>query len=253
MSNQDHQPINESRYKDIKDKAYYAKIANEYFERHEQPIQNFSTKIESKWLEQEIGRNERVLLVGVGGGREIEPLLNIGTKITAIDYSPEMVNIGRYYWKDQDIEWYVQDAHDLKDYEGIFDSVVCLAAINYFINPELAIKSMVASLRPGGKIIVSSINKDHITERDYTPRKGYNRVLFNAKGLTELLSREGVSIKSVRGIRIFVDTLPILWNKPKANHLQKFIMRLALLLERFILKLTPPVQAKFIWIIGEKC
>lgn len=237
---------------DSKDREYYARIASDYFRRQSQPIQRFSTQIESIWLRREIRPNSRVLLVGVGGGREIEPLLERGCQITAIDYSPEMLDAGRVQWERQAIDWAVADAHDLRNYRDRFDAVICLAALNYFVDPPKAMQAMADTLVKGGVLIVSSINAAHATERGYVPKPGYHRTLFDPASLRRLAEDAGLEPCSVRGIRVFADCLPASWNKQGATRLQSLLLRTELAIEPILQPIFGPARSKFLWLIASR-
>jgi 2-polyprenyl-3-methyl-5-hydroxy-6-metoxy-1,4-benzoquinol methylase len=238
--------------KDAKDRAYYARIAKDYFRRQDQPIQRLSTRIESSWLREQIRPGSRVLLVGVGGGREIGPLLDLECQITAIDYSPEMVEVGRVHWEGRPIEWAVADAHQLTEYADRFDVVLCLAALNYFVEPGKAMEAMASSLVSGGRLIVSSINGSHRTEHGYTAPAGHHRTLFNPKSLTRLAEDAGLRPEPIRGIRILTDSLPVAWNRPGAKRLQSTALRAILLIEPLLRRIVSPEHAKFLWLIATR-
>lgn len=237
---------------DAKDRAYYARIAKDYFRRQDQPIQRLSTRIESAWLRQQIRRKSRVLLVGVGGGREIGPLLDLQCSVTAVDYSPEMVEVGRVHWEGQPIDWAVADAHQLTEYANRFDIVLCLAALNYFVEPDTAMEAMAGSLVPGGRLIVSSINGAHRTERGYSAPAGHHRTLFNPKSLAQLADNAGLRPEPIRGIRILADCLPVAWNRPGAKRLQSTALRAMLLIEPLLQRIVSPEHAKFLWLIAKR-
>lgn len=238
--------------KDAKDRAYYARIAKDYFRRQDQPIQRLSTRIESSWLREQIRPGSRVLLVGVGGGREIGPLLDLECQITAIDYSPEMVEVGRVHWEGRPIEWAVADAHQLAEYADRFDVVLCLAALNYFVEPGKAMEAMASSLVSGGRLIVSSINGSHRTEHGYTAPAGHHRTLFNPKSLTRLAEDAGLRPEPIRGIRILTDCLPVAWNRPGAKRLQSTALRAILLIEPLLRRIVSAEHAKFLWLIATR-
>lgn len=237
---------------DAKDKEYYARIAADYFRRHEQPIQRYSSRVESRWLKECIPPGSSVLLVGAGGGREIPPLLDLACRITAIDYSEEMVDTGKVHWKDHPIEWHVADVHDLKEFHDQFDFALCLAAVNYFVDPNLAFREMGKTLTSGGQLIVSSINAAHPTEAGYKPKPGYTRTLFDPDALSELARQAGLVVKDIRGLRILVDSLPVGWNRPGATPLQRTGLNAVLAVEPLLRLVAKPRRGKFFWLTAER-
>jgi SAM-dependent methyltransferase len=237
---------------DTKDKAYYARIAADYFRRQSQPIQRFATRTERTWLLETIRRGSDVLLVGVGGGREIDPLLELGCSITALDYSPEMVDVGRHHWADHDIRWMVGDAHDLHEHHGGFDAVICLAAVNYFVEPMRAMTEMGRCLRTGGSLVVSTINRRHPTERDTKVAAGHHRTLFDADDMRRMACDAGLEPIFVRGMRVFVDRLPPAWNRDPAPRLGRATLDLMLAIEPLLGRLAGPNRCKFCWLAARK-
>ncbi len=235
-----------------KDRDYYARIAGDYFQRHEQPIQRFSTRVESRWIEELVPRGSRVLLVGVGGGRELGPLLDLDCSITAVDYSPEMVEVGRIHWEGRPIEWAVADAHRLDEYGDRFDVVLCLAALNYFVDPDEAMRAMAGALVPGGRLIVSSINAAHPTERGYVAPAGHHRTLFDPKSLADLAAEADLRVDSIRGIRILADRLPVAWNRPGAGRIRSAAVSAVLAIEPLLQRVADPGQAKFLWLVATR-
>ncbi len=234
------------------DREYYDRLAQEYFDRHEQPIQRYSTRIEEQWLTELVPTGARVLLVGVGGGRELTVLLGRECTITALDYSAEMIEAGRRRWGDAPIEWVLGDAHDLGPFRERFDVVISLAAINYFVDVSLALREMTAALVPGGKLIVSSINALHPSERNAKSGGKVTRILYAPQELADLAAAEGAALVELRGIRYLADNLPPAWNRPKANALQRAMVRIALWLEPLWSRMRTPERAKFFWLIAER-
>lgn len=236
------------------DRAYYRRIAGEYFRRHEQPIQRFSTRVEDRWLRRLVAPGSRVLLVGGGGGRELGPLLARRCEITVLDYSNEMLEVGRAHWDDASIRWVLGDAHDLAEHRERFDAVLSLAAINYFVDAPRAVAEMARALVPGGRLIVSSINAAHRTERAAgtpTARPGsVTRNLHHAADLEAMVREAGLRIESIRGVRFACDCLPAAWNRPGATSLQRLALQGVLILEPTLCRLLPARRGKFLWLIA---
>ncbi len=235
------------------DVAYYDRLASVYFERHEQLIQQYTTRVECRWLEKMIPESSDVLIVGVGGGREIQSLLARNSRIVAVDYSQEMLHLGKSHWPQEKIRWVHADAHDLRQFAGSFDRVVCLAAVNYFYDVELAIRNILSALRPGGKMIVSCINPLHPSEAKAQPSSSsVTRNLFSPAAFCEIVEGAGGMVKEVRGLRIWADRLPVKWNRPDASAYKRLILRFVLELEPLLRRLTAPEKAKFFWTIADR-
>ncbi|HRP63226.1 MAG TPA: class I SAM-dependent methyltransferase [Phycisphaerales bacterium] len=237
------------------DREYYRRIAEQYFQRHEQPIQQYSTRVEEKWLRELVKPGSQVLLVGIGGGREIRALRELDCEITALDYSREMLEAGRSHWGDHRIEWVLCDAHDLSAYRDRYDAVISLAAINYFVDLPRAMREMSSALVQGGRLMVSSINSLHRSERNVrkpSPSAKVTRYLYSPAQLRTLAQEAGITVETVRGLRYLADLLPVAWNKPGAGPLQRISLSAALWLEPVLQSFLPPDRAKFIWLVASR-
>jgi SAM-dependent methyltransferase len=236
------------------DIAYYNKLAKVYFDRHEWPIQRLATRIEERWLNRVVRDGASVLVVGVGGGRELDVLLRKGCRLTAADYSPEMVELGKRHWAGKPVEWLCADVHDLSQLEGRrFDAVICLAAVNYFVDAALAMRNMANTLDQGGTLIISSINRVHVTERNAAPPSpGHHRTLYSPDEMRRLAIDAGLDVTGVRGMRAIVDRLPPKWNSGAPDRWRKLLLDGAIALDEVIAGLIPPAQGKFFWLIAKR-
>jgi ubiquinone/menaquinone biosynthesis C-methylase UbiE len=238
--------------KSASDKDYFNKLSKEYFTRHEQPIQRYTTELESMWLKRLVLPYSKVLLVGSGGGRELRALLANDCKVVALDYSDDMLNIGKRMWGTDNIQWVLGDVHDLSRYKNKFNYVISLAALNYFVDINLALFNMRNALLPGGMLIVSSINALHVSERRLKGNSKFNRKTYTPVELINLVAKAQLVIKEVRGFRYLVDSLPSKWNQQEANIMQKILLNLALQLENLFRLFSKPEKAKFFWLIAER-
>lgn len=228
------------------DIAYSNRIAPVYFERWSWPIQRYTTKVEGRWLREVLGGTERprVLLAGSGGGREIDALLSLGASIVAVDYSEAMLDVGRVRWGTEVVDWRLADVHDLDGLPSDFDAVVSLAALNYFVDLATALSTMRRHVRPGGTLIVSSINAEHPTERVRPAPGKINRRPYTRGDLTAAVQGAGWDVVDVRGYRILVDRMSAKTRWGRAQ------LRLALLGEPVLRRLTGPRRSKWIWVIA---
>lgn len=103
----------------------------------------------------------RILDLGCGGGLISEPLCRMGATVTAIDPSEETIRTARAHSEPQGlaIDYRAMRAEDLVAAGETFDAVVCLEVLEHVPDPA-AFLAMIANLvRPGGMVIVSTINR----------------------------------------------------------------------------------------------
>jgi len=102
----------------------------------------------------------RVLEVACGSGG-LSRLFTCGS-YHGIDISPAAIEIARSKQPDSDPAhprtYEAADFHDLPIKQGAFDLVICVDAIVCFRDQELVLRKIAASLRPGGKLIVTAVN-----------------------------------------------------------------------------------------------
>lgn len=103
-----------------------------------------------------------VLEVAVGTGLNL-PHYRSEIRLTAIDLSPEMLEIARDRAREvgREVDLREGDAHQLAFPDGSFDAVVCTFSLCNIPDVERALSEMRRVLRPGGKLILL----DHIRSR----------------------------------------------------------------------------------------
>ncbi len=138
----------------------YGKFAQQYSEifgsRDENDLEG-----DSKLFFDLIGEVEglHVLYAGCGEGFAARVLSTRGAKVTAIDISEPMVEIGRGKGPEGQIDFRVADlSQPLPDFEGRFD----LAVSNYVLNDVPDYKGFIRTLasvtKPGGRLVFSLNN-----------------------------------------------------------------------------------------------
>lgn len=103
----------------------------------------------------------RVLDVGCGGGLIAEPLTRLGGYVTGIDPGEENIGVATVHAKQQglSIDYRVARVEDLASAGETFDVTVCLEVIEHVPDPAQFIASCAQTVKPGGLLIVSTINR----------------------------------------------------------------------------------------------
>ncbi len=117
---------------------------------------------EVKFVRRQLRGGERVLEVGAGYGRIMKKIAPFAGSLIGIDISEDSILFGREYLKDVlNCTLIVQDAYSM-DYEGRFDTVLCLqnglSAVKG--NPAALVERCMRALVPGGKGFFSTYAPD---------------------------------------------------------------------------------------------
>ncbi|MCA8983270.1 MAG: methyltransferase domain-containing protein [Planctomycetaceae bacterium] len=112
------------------------------------------------WRMAEPVAGERVLLVGVGTGIDLD-YLPAGATVTGIDLSPSMLRLARRRAEDHNragrnlgVQFIQGDAQQLPCVEGEFDLVVLALILSVVPEPVPCLAEAVRACKPGGRILV---------------------------------------------------------------------------------------------------
>ena len=119
-----------------------------------------------------------VLDVGCGGGLVSEPLARLGATMTGLDASSEAIAVARQHATRSGltIDWRQGTIEDMARNRPGYDALVALEIIEHVSSVEAFVAAAVRSVRPGGLMIFSTINR--------TPRS-----LVLAKFMAEYVAR----------------------------------------------------------------
>lgn len=107
---------------------------------------------------------ERLTLldIGCGGGLIAEPMRRLGFAVTAVDASAENIGTARAHADGQglDIAYRAATVEQLEaEGAGPFDVVLTLEVIEHVADPEAFIRACSRLVRPGGMMIVATLNR----------------------------------------------------------------------------------------------
>ena len=159
-------------------------------------------------------RDARVLDVGCGGGLLSEALAGEGAVVTAIDLSPELLNVARLHgletgvsvdYRQQPVEALATEA------PGSFDAVTCMEMLEHVPDPAAIIRACAELLRPGGRLYLSTLNRTPaafalaIVGAEYIARllpKGTHRYrdFIRPSELAGWLRNAGLQLEDVSGL-----------------------------------------------------
>jgi len=103
----------------------------------------------------------KVLDVGCGGGLICEPLARLGGSITGIDPGEENIAVASAHAKEQGlaIDYRATRVEDLAAAGELFEVTTCLEVIEHVPDPTALVAACAKTVRPGGLMIVSTINR----------------------------------------------------------------------------------------------
>ena len=99
--------------------------------------------------------------IGCGGGLVSEPLTRLGATVTAIDPAEKNIAIAKGHADGQGlvIDYRAVRAEDLVAEGRTYDAVVCLEVVEHVPDVAAFLGVIAALVRPGGLLIVSTINR----------------------------------------------------------------------------------------------
>jgi 2-polyprenyl-6-hydroxyphenyl methylase/3-demethylubiquinone-9 3-methyltransferase len=103
----------------------------------------------------------RILDIGCGGGILSEPLARLGGNVVGIDPAPENVEVARLHAGQSGlaIDYRAATAEALADANEKFDIVIASEVVEHVADLPLFIKRAAEMTKPGGLLIVTTINR----------------------------------------------------------------------------------------------
>lgn len=101
--------------------------------------------------------------VGCGGGILTEALARAGAGMTGIDLADEALQAAREHAAQAglDIDYRLQSAEELAaDASGRLDFITCMEMLEHVPDPEAIVQACAAALKPGGRLLLSTINRN---------------------------------------------------------------------------------------------
>ena len=102
-----------------------------------------------------------IIDIGCGGGLVCEPLARLGAKVSGLDFIKQNIQIARQHSTKENlnINYFLSDINNLK-LKKKYDVVLILEVIEHLDNLHQLIRKINHYLKPGGILIISSINRN---------------------------------------------------------------------------------------------
>ncbi|MGY4472608.1 class I SAM-dependent methyltransferase [Bradyrhizobium sp. USDA 3364] len=153
----------------------------------------------------------RALEIGCGPGRYVALLASLGWDVVGADPCrfPTWEVISGYRRVTWDEGIY---AEKLPYPDRSFDAVACLGALLYFKDPKLAFSEIFRVLKPGGRILVRSVNRTNlfrlVHRRNIDPA---TITSYSERELADFVQSSGFDVSSTFSYGFYPPILPGLW------------------------------------------
>ena len=106
-------------------------------------------------------QNIKIIDIGCGGGLVCEPLARLGAKVSGLDFVKKNIKIAKQhaYKENLNINYFISNIDKLK-LRKKYDVILLLEVIEHLNCWEEIIKKVNGYLKPGGILIISSINRN---------------------------------------------------------------------------------------------
>jgi 2-polyprenyl-3-methyl-5-hydroxy-6-metoxy-1,4-benzoquinol methylase len=142
-------------------------------------------------------KNAFIVEIACGNGRMLDLLKDLGyTNITGVDISPEQVQLAKKFCKNVEqanaLDW-------LESHPNCCDLIICMDMIEHLYKDEVLrfLDSCNKALKPGGKLILQTVNGDSFWGASARYHDFTHELSFGYNSLTRLLNITG--FKSAQG------------------------------------------------------
>lgn len=106
------------------------------------------------FFETPFSANQKILFVGVGTGADLEVIDSSNLDITAIDFSPDMLEIARKKFSHTSITFLKMDAQNMEFPNDSFDIVVASLILSVVPDADKCLQEMTRVVKQGGDIVI---------------------------------------------------------------------------------------------------
>ena len=104
----------------------------------------------------------RVLDVGCGAGLLSEALAREGAQVTALDLSPDLIEIAKLHLLESglQVDYRLQAVEALAaEAPASFDAITCMEMLEHVPDPGAVLAACATLLKPGGRLLLSTLNR----------------------------------------------------------------------------------------------
>jgi 2-polyprenyl-6-hydroxyphenyl methylase/3-demethylubiquinone-9 3-methyltransferase len=177
----------ESRNADPAELAKFGALAHRWWDPESEmfgPLHRINP-LRLDWIERIAGGldGKRALDVGCGGGILSESMAARGASVLGVDLSEKALGVARLHKLESGaaVDYRLVGAEELAvEMPGAFDVVTCMEMVEHVPDPGSTVAACAALARPGGTVIVSTINRNP---------KSYLFAIIGAEYVLKLLPR----------------------------------------------------------------
>ncbi|MDD2498888.1 MAG: class I SAM-dependent methyltransferase [Desulfitobacteriaceae bacterium] len=146
----------------------------------------------------------KILDAGCGTGNFSIKLAEHGYRVTGIDLSSDMLNTARKKCmaKGLKVDLQTMNIEHLLFPDNYFDAAFSMAAFEFIADPKPAYRELYRVVKPGGQILIGTINRDSLWGKTYMEEasKNADSVFKHAyfKNLEELADVDRINLKASR-------------------------------------------------------
>lgn len=155
-----------------------------------------------------------VLDVGCGGGILSESLAKSGAQVSALDMSPELINVAKHHsqMNNLSINYFTTSIEEYVDqHSDRFDVITCMELLEHVPDPQSIIASCAKLLKPNGYLFLSTINRNMkaylftILGAEYVlkllPKHTHDYAKFiRPSELSSVLRAENFNVEKIKGL-----------------------------------------------------
>lgn len=204
------------------DNTIYDRYGEKWYTAVDDPVAllRAENKIKTPWVLKRIEPKSSVLDVGCGAGFLTNELALCGHHVTGVDSSASSLAIARQHDATKTVNYIEANAYKLPFDDNSFNVVCAMDFLEHIDNPSLVIQEISRVLRPGGKFIFHTFNRNFFSwfiiikmVEWFIPNTPKNmhvlRLFIKPRELEQYCENSGMEVLELTGIRPVVNSIPV--------------------------------------------